>query len=405
MRILFANYEYPPLGGGGGNATREIARRLAARGHAVAVLTTRFRGQSSEETDEGVRLIRLKAPRRTVHQCSPLEMLGFMLAGVARGPARVQAFRPEAVLAFFAMPSGPAAWRMARAFRIPYALCLRGGDVPGFYVEKLAGLHRISKPALRVLWRDAASIVANSAGLAQLARTFEPRCPVEVIPNGVDVQRFRPAKDEGSPAAGPPSDKVTLLTAGRLTPQKAVDRLLRCLATMPADLPPWRLRVAGDGPLRGELEAEARRLGLAQRVEFLGWQPKEGMPALYREADAFVLVSTGEGSPNVVLEAKASGLAVLATRVRGSEELIEDGVDGLLANLSEDSAIRGALERLIGDAELRRRLGVAARRSVERRSWDSVADAYEALCRRLINNPTRIPRGLGFLGHLCRSGR
>jgi len=403
MRILLVNYEYPPLGGGGANNTLEIARRLAGRGHQVAVLTTRFRGLPAEDSDQGVRVVRLRVPRRQIYQCTPMEMVGFMAIGSVLGPWRVASFRPQVALAFFSMPSGPPAWTIARRFRIPYALCVLGGDVPRPFRDELTRLHTMAKPVLRLLWREAAAIVANSEGLAALARAFEPRCPVEVIPNGVDAQRFRPASaDPGRPQAPAGQREVALLTASRLSIEKGLDRLLRCLAALPASLPPWRLRIAGDGPLRGDLEAEARRLGLAGRVEFPGWQDKAAMPDLYRQADIFVLVSSGEGSPNVVLEAQASGLAVLATRVRGTEELIRPEETGLLVELGDEEALRAALARLIGDPALRGRLGAAGRRSAEACSWDAVAQSYEALCLRLAQDRSLAPRGFQFLLHLIR---
>jgi glycosyltransferase involved in cell wall biosynthesis len=108
------------------------------------------------------------------------------------------------------------------------------------------------------------------------------------------------------------------------------------------------------------------------------------MPELYRGADVFALISRGEGMPNVVLEAQASGLAVLGTRVRGTEELIRHEESGLLVDYGDEAALREALGRLIADRSLRRRLGAGGRRNAEGYSWDSVAEAYEELCQRLI---------------------
>ncbi len=381
MRILFVNYEYPPLGGGAGNATRELARRLAARGHAAAVLTTRFRGQGASGQDEGVTLIRLRSPRRKIHQCSPAEMLAFIALGMARGPALARPFLPEIVLAFFALPSGAPARRIARALSIPYVVCVRGGDVPRPYKDELARLHALARPALRRVWRGAAAIVANSQGLAAMARQFENSRPTLTIPNGVDTARFRPA-----PPPGPDGEprEIALFAAGRLSVEKGLDALLQALAGMPKSLPPWRLRIAGDGPLRGALERQARQLGLAERVEFLGWKSKEDMPECYRAQDAFALVSSGEGSPNVILEAQACGLAVVATRVRGVDELIRHETDGLLVEHGDQAGLREALARIVGDSALRRRLGREARRSAESRSWEEAAFQFERLCRKIL---------------------
>ena len=131
MRILVLNYEFPPLGGGAGNATACLAREWARRGHEVEIVTGGFRGLPRVEQREGFPVRRIRSPRARQGQCSVGEMGAYLTLSCLPALWRGLMFRPDIAIAFFSLPSGPAAW-LLRAFRgTPYVVSLRGGDVPG----------------------------------------------------------------------------------------------------------------------------------------------------------------------------------------------------------------------------------------------------------------------------------
>lgn len=145
-----------------------------------------------------------------------------------------------------------------------------------------------------------------------------------------------------------------LLAVGRLYPQKDYDLLLRAFAA--ARVPDWTLCIAGQGPLRQKLEKLAAELGLGSRVQLLGQVQDVG--GLLQQAGAYVMSSTYEGFPNALCEALAAGLPCLSTDCpSGPSEVIRDGENGLLVPVGDEAALAEALVRLLGDAELRRRLG------------------------------------------------
>ncbi len=372
-RILLLNYEHPPLGGGAGNATANMAREMAGMGVAVRVVTAAFKGLPRREVVDGYEIWRLPAVRRHADHCSPLEMLSFTASACLALPAMAREWRPDVCVAFFGIPCGPAAWWLKALRGVPYVVSLRGGDVPGFQPYDLAGYHRLTGPLIRFLWRGAAHVVANSHGLAALARKSAGRTPIRMIPNGVDTARFAPAGDLSG--EGP----ARLVFVGRLVRQKGLDVLLAALARLPQSAC-FELSVLGDGPLRRELSEQADRLGLGEKVRFAGWIGREDMPGLLRRADAFVFPSRDEGMPNAVLEAMASGLAVAATRIAGNEELVVIGETGFLVPPDDPAALADVLARLIADRTLCARLGAAGRDKVVRDySWRAVAEAYLAL--------------------------
>jgi len=164
MQILVINSEYPPIGGGAGNASANIARGFAARGHQVLVLTARLGSLPRFETQDGVSVVRVPALRRRQDRSNPLEQAAFIAAAALRIPGLVRRFRPDVSLAFFGMPSGAVSWFMKQWYRIPYVVSLRGGDVPGFRPYDFRIYHRLIGPFLHVIWRSAAAVVAYAVG-------------------------------------------------------------------------------------------------------------------------------------------------------------------------------------------------------------------------------------------------
>lgn len=327
LKILFINYEYPPLGGGGGHACSQIARQLAAMGHDVSVMTSRFKGFSSFEIENGVRLHRIPTIRRHLEKCSVFEMMVFLVMSLFYAPFLCRREKPDVVIAFFSIPCGPAALLLNLLFKIPYIVALRGGDVPGFLPEQLSFYHRMTSPLTSWIWRRAAALTANSKGLAGLAEKFSSKAHVHVIPNGVEEVFFyeRSAIERSQ-------DVLHVLSVGRLSEQKKVDRQISVFGRLfQQGKRSIHLNIVGDGPLRADLERQAKELGVfGETVFFHGWCDRSRIAAQYRAADIFMLTSDFEGMPNVVLEAMAASLAVVATDAPGTVELVRHGENGFL---------------------------------------------------------------------------
>jgi len=378
MRILMINYEFPPLGGGAASASFHIARELARMNCRVTLMTSQFRSLLARETIEGADIIRIPVWRKRADRCSVPEMISFMLSGSYYGLRIMKREKPDAILAFFSIPCAHIGL-LGKWFRgIPYVISLRGGDVPGTQPEQLAGFHAITKPIIKMLWRNAAAVVANSKGLGALAKQTLPNLDVKVIPNGVDLERYSP-REEGNYAASP---AVRFLFVGRASPEKNLSEAFAGLKDCPS--PDWSFSVIGDGPQLPRWKKEAEELGLGARVEFSGWKPKEDMPRIYKDCDVFIFPSTSEGMPNAVLEAMASGLPIVATRIRGNEDLVEHEVSGFLYEPGDRNALVSSLTRLVNNGDLRRRMGQAARCRAEMFSWKRTAEEYFKLLHQLV---------------------
>ena len=356
MRILILNSEYPPIGGGAGNASANIARWFVAFGNQVEVVTAHFDGLPRLETRDGVTIHRIPALRRKQDRSGALEQLAFIASGSACTLGLAQRFKPDVTLAFFGMPSGAIAWLLKALYRIPYVVSLRGGDVPGFRPYDFKVFHKLIGPFLRVIWHAASGVIANSHGLGSLARAFDSTIEIPIIPNGVDGSRFDAGQRDWS--------APRILSAGRVVYQKGLDLGMRALAQL-QDLD-WRWYIAGDGPQMAHLKSLARELGIGERVTFLGWQSQADLAQGYHRANLFLFPSRHEGMPNAVLEAMSSGLPVVATRIAGNEELVLDGETGVLVRPEDVDSLRDGLRGLIADADKRERMGHASRLRVER---------------------------------------
>ncbi len=378
MKILLINSEYPPVGGGAGNASANIARLLVQLGNEVLLLTSRYAHLPVDEVQAGVRIHRVRALRRRSDRSTALEQLSFILGGSLEGPGLVRRFRPDVTLAFFGIPSGAVGWFLKKVYGLPYVVSLRGGDVPGFRPYDFRIYHKLASPYLRVIWHAASAVVANSQGLKDLAAKFDSTVDIQVIPNGVDLDQFSTARHEWT--------KPRILSVGRLVYQKGLDLGLRALAEL-KDLA-WEWTIAGDGPQMPVLQAMVEEVQLTDHVHFLGWQTPEQLKEQYAAANLLLFPSRHEGMPNVVLEAMASGLPVVATRIAGNEELVKDGETGTLVASEDVSGLRQALKPLLARSELRQQMGTAARLRVERSfSWLRVAEQYHGLLGQVRRHP------------------
>lgn len=204
---------------------------------------------------------------------------------------------------------------------------------------------------------------------------------VDLNYHGIDARRFpAPAQARAARDGRDAASAVALLTVGRAVDKKGLDDLLAALARIPRETH-WRLTHIGGGPLLPQLEATARALGVADRIEWRGAQPQTAVLDAYRDADLFVLpcrVSSDgdrDGLPNVLLEAQSQRLACVSTRVSGIPELIDDGTNGVLVPPRSPDALADALMRLIRDPHLRQRLGEAGfARTTGEFSMDAGAD-------------------------------
>jgi phosphatidylinositol alpha-mannosyltransferase len=242
------------------------------------------------------------------------------------------------------------------------------------YFERSVLFGLFSRVFARVWRRPAVWVGVSQASAAFIRRQLGADADVRVIPNGVDVEAFRDAK----PADLPPGRRM--LFVGRLEPRKGLSVAAAAFARLAADHPDLYLVVAGEGPERTALDRVEP--GVRNRVIELGTVPHAELPRYHAAADVFVAPATGRESFGIVLvEALAVGLPVVASDIPGYREVVRAGVDGLLVPPGDPVALAEAVDRVLRDRDLARRLSAAARARAEAFRWESVADEVEVAYR------------------------
>ena len=264
-------------------------------------------------------------------------------------------------------PDGIAAARLARRLRVPLVLTAIGSDINA-NLESPGRMRQI-----RTAMESAAVVIGVSRALCDTMRQVAPRARIEHVPNGIDRRRF--VVDGPEPATAPELHgdiRPVLLFVGRLHPVKGLDVLLESLGLLrQAGCLEFQTVIIGDGPAHADLSRRCAELRLADDVRFIGGRPHHEVAVWLRRARVFCLPSRHEGMPNVVLEAQASGVPVVATRVGGLAELVGER-SGILVAPGNAAELAQALTQAMRSAWIAR--DVAAQ--VAWADWQKSADRY-----------------------------
>ena len=401
--IVMVTSSYPRFPGDSvGTFMEPIAKSVAALGHEVHIVAPWHPLVTRPAHEGGVHF--------HFYKYAPVEALNvFGYAAALRADVNLKA------AAYIAAPLALAAgWRAARkvarktrasvmhghwvvpggataaaaAPGLPLVVSLHGSDV--YVAEKLAPARQVAK----MVFRRAHAVTACSSDLARraIALGADPQ-RIEVVPYGVDIERFKPdvqarAELRARVSVGP--NRLMLFSAGRLVRKKGFEYLIDAVALSPAADRPM-LVFAGNGDLRGELEARAAGAAVADSVRFLGNQTQDEVGRWLAAADVVAVPSVRDdsgnvdGLPNVVLEALASGTPLVTTPAGGIGSVVESGKTGLIVAERDPAGLAAAIGQLAESRDLRSRIGRAARATVmERYGWERTARQLDGAYRRAL---------------------
>jgi glycosyltransferase involved in cell wall biosynthesis len=424
-RIYISIPTFHPLVGGAETQTLAQARNLRERGYAVTVITFRHN--------------RTWVPGEVIHGVPVIRVAGALLGGREKLPRPIQ--RLLYLLALLVMVW--TLWRKRQCYDVLHVcqlsllalpaaiMCRLTGkpmlivivSAPGSGVGKvtkspgtasliawplgattswlqvgwqtpiggdLEGLERFGRPVVRLvrslLYRTHTPIVILSSRMRDYLAAHDFDLPdVQLIPNGVDITRFEPA--HGDTSIG--GREQVVVCVSKLRYEKGIDVLLQAWQLVHQQAPQAQLIIVGSGYLQTQLECIAKERGIAASVEFAGLQ--SDVPAQLHRGGLAVLPSRWEGMPNALLEAMACGLPSVATRVSGSEDIIQHGVNGLLVESEDYQGMAQALLTLLRDPVLAQKYGQAAHGTVERHySLERVMDRYIELYQRITEHRCQI---------------
>jgi len=315
----------------------------------------------------------LRPPGRRCHAPSTLAMCVGGVDQTVR--ALVKQFRPALIHAHTATPAGYAGLRLGRKYGLPVVVNLRGSDI-NVYPFQDRWTFRLTAKVLA----NADRVLAVSEKLATVAESIAtPRQSIETVHTGCDLEEFAfdaTARTAIRQRLRIPVGSVVLAFVGNLRKEKGVDELMVAFRTLvKSGMDELQIVFVGTGVRQKELMVAAENSGVGDKAHFVGRVPHKEIPTWLSASDIVVLPSWREGLPNVIVEAMACERPVVATRVGGIPEVVEDGISGVLVDRSDVCALTEAIGGLITDATKRRAMGHAGRRIVAQRfSWQENAE-------------------------------
>jgi glycosyltransferase involved in cell wall biosynthesis len=255
------------------------------------------------------------------------------------------------------LPSGHAAMLLAVELGLPYVVSVHGLDA--FSREHVSGRigHWCARIARRVYRASKRVICISEAVRENVLQEMGTDCRTSVVYNGVDPHLF-------SPVDASVAQDVTVLSVGNLIPTKGHDVLIRAAGAIAPEFPKLLLQIIGDGPEKTRLQELAQQLGISDRLRFLGRQSRPQVAEAMRNCTVFALPSSYEGLGCVYLEAMATAKPAIGCREQGIAEIIRQGANGFLIGPGNDKELALVLRMLLGDAQKRQTIGIAARDTI-----------------------------------------
>jgi glycosyltransferase involved in cell wall biosynthesis len=377
MRVAVVSDQYPPMAGGVPAAARALARGLAERGHRVWVVAP-----SARDPDERPDADEIPVCRFASFAWAPYPGQRIAVAPVRALCGLLRRLDPEVVHIHTPLTLGLATQRAARRLRLPVVAThhyLPAHVSPALACNPWFGgvLY-----AYLVWFYDRCTLVtAPSADALLPLRAHGLTVPATVVSNGVDLRAHAPGRPDHTilRRLGLPEGRPLVLHVNRLAAEKRIDVLLDALARTHGDA---HLVLAGAGPAEAGLRARARRLGLHDRVSFLGHVVGHDLLALRRAAAVCAIASDSETQSLATMEAMACGLPVVAADAGALPELVRHGENGLLFAPGDHAALAAHLDRLLDDRALRVRMGARGLVTIARHDRHGVLERWEALYER-----------------------
>jgi glycosyltransferase involved in cell wall biosynthesis len=373
LRILTLNYEYPPMGGGGGYICKNVMDELAERGQEITVVTSAYGDLPREEHGKNLHLYRVPVVLRTKRDVGSLpSLLSYVPSCIVKAQQLMKETRFDVINTHFAIPSGPAGHYLSRKFGLPNVLTIYGGDI--YDPTKRLSPHKtpLLRNTVRKMLESADHIISDSSDIESHARRiYGTKNRITVIPPGVRPYR---GSEKSRKELNLPENRTLLVTLGRLVVRKNNTELIDIFRDISADYD-CHLLIMGDGPERATLEKRIKSHGLENRVTLTGRVGDEKFQIM-AAADIYVSTAVHEGFGLVFLEAMESGLPVVSYNNGGQVDFLVNGTTGFLIQLGDTAKFPAMLKEMIESVEMRQRMSQYNKEYIKGFYTSDCADKY-----------------------------
>jgi L-malate glycosyltransferase len=383
MKILVINYEYPPIGGGGGVICKDICDEVVRKGHSITVLTSQYGSIPQREIANGVSIIRLPVwMRKKKDVASILSMISYVPLCIKEASSLLRREKYDVIHTHFAIPSGPAGQYVSDKYRIPNVLSIHGGDI--FDPSKSLSPHDTVglKQTVRKMLVKADRVVAQSSDTKSNAeKYYGVDRKIDIVPLGI-----RPNKHSAKSRQdlGLPVDKYVFSTIGRLVKRKNLEALLLIVKEIQESTPSVLL-IMGDGPEKDFIETRIRDLQIGSAVRLLGRVSDEQKFEYLNASDGYLSTAIHEGFGIVFLEAMECGLPVICYDRGGQRDFLKNGKTGYLVELGNKAEFGSRVKELLSSQNMRSEISAHNRSYVEEFYIDNVAEKYLSIFQEAIS--------------------
>lgn len=376
------NYEFPPIGGGTGNACYYMLKEFSQYADLEIDLVT-FSPDNTNRVEQFADNIQIHYVRcgkkQALHSWKSKELLAWLISTYRYLKAHLRNQRYDLIHCWSGWPAGMLGYKFRNY--APYIVALRGSDVPG-HTPRTALLDALVLRRLsRRIWQHAAAVTSVSRTLAALA-SKTASCDFQIINNGIDTKEFFPARSQDV------SKPLRLLYVGRLNPHKGVDDLVSAINLVKADVNQpladvLNLTIVGSGSMENEIRQSVAASGLDDVVTFKGILPHDQLAEIYREHDLLVFPCHSDAMANVILEAIASGLAILTTPTGGAELL--DG-NGQIIAVQDAVDLKQKMLKLTEETDVVKKMKQRSVKLATTMGWEVCCREYQSLYKTIALN-------------------